>query len=841
MYEPLDSAAGHVRLLILEPARKLEAPLQCSLIHASLSEEPDYEALSYTWGTKGLGGSIVVSGTPVDVFENLEAALRRLRLSKKSRRLWIDAICINQADVAERQQQVPLMQRIYEQARQVCIWLGESSEASELGMAYLGKQSEQWLASRVKSWTERQKLDNKSYRPNVRALAMMKDSASFLSMSATQEEQSLGEVRELMVRPWWSRVWVLQEAVLAKNIVTMCGSETTPWDSFGKTVEKIQHGSSWIAGGLESFMLFGVPFGTTYKFPDENYRAISSLREAWHSGDRNMSLLGVAFMFRFLECTDPRDRIYSFLGFASSDLGSLIRPHYASPVSVVYEDFARLTIETTRCLDILNCKREWLELDGKGPLAKAANVYSTLDQGKYYDDLSWVIDKPDGKPRQDWARLPPGWERIVVSKKSRYYYNHLEKSTSQESPLDTLPPQPSEHFSQRRVCPVGWSKTWDNLGRARVSYAPKKSAKPKVDNGLKEELARMPSWIPSWATYTNKDPKWLIAMLAQDGRDHWFTANHDACIAEGGKDGRTTPRKALVLEGLFFDEIEHLGTPWHPGDASPPISSGRMAVFSEWRSLAQAAYFGELTSPYSLHDTEFVKALGQTLLIDPLGEELEVAEGGKLFQVWMDGTRWDTLEVPQFHAISLGDLMRKVIAFSVLEERMGEYYMKIVCADESDGDGPSSQNFEASKAAKFSMLDDFNSVMSNTGDGKDAKWSYRTHLSNMAKQGEYQGDVEKEVLNCYGRMILRIQECCENRAFFVTRRGYFGLAPWNARPGDKVYGLKGGKTPYLLREASSGEPESFNLVGEVFVHDPLRGLPVGRAGGDSTWNDVRLV
>ncbi|KAI3324134.1 HET-domain-containing protein [Xylariaceae sp. AK1471] len=120
LYSPIDSKNGQIRLLELLPGRST-TPIECRMQHASLDNAPPYRALSYTWGTKGADLTITVNDQIIGIFENLEAALRRLRREAKPRTLWIDAICINQDDIDERAEQVKLMRQIYENTTQVYI------------------------------------------------------------------------------------------------------------------------------------------------------------------------------------------------------------------------------------------------------------------------------------------------------------------------------------------------------------------------------------------------------------------------------------------------------------------------------------------------------------------------------------------------------------------------------------------------------------------------------------------------------------------------------------------------------------------------------------------------
>ena len=105
---------NEIRILHLLPHDgDSDAPIKCNLRVASLDHNPEYEALSYVWGNKGSLVDIQVSDRTVGVTKNLYSALQRLRLTDKTRPLWVDQLCINQWDMEEKEQQVRLMRRIY--------------------------------------------------------------------------------------------------------------------------------------------------------------------------------------------------------------------------------------------------------------------------------------------------------------------------------------------------------------------------------------------------------------------------------------------------------------------------------------------------------------------------------------------------------------------------------------------------------------------------------------------------------------------------------------------------------------------------------------------------------
>ncbi|PSN61769.1 HET-domain-containing protein, partial [Corynespora cassiicola Philippines] len=119
-----------IRVLELHPG-EFDDPISVSLTMHLMSDEPEYEALSYAWGTDICDKPILVDGYPLKVNVNLDTALRHLRYVHESRFLWIDAICINQHSTTERNHQVQLMGTIYPNARDVLVWLGPAADSSD--------------------------------------------------------------------------------------------------------------------------------------------------------------------------------------------------------------------------------------------------------------------------------------------------------------------------------------------------------------------------------------------------------------------------------------------------------------------------------------------------------------------------------------------------------------------------------------------------------------------------------------------------------------------------------------------------------------------------------------
>jgi hypothetical protein len=126
IYQPLDPDPDEdsIRLVLIESSTSIDDPLSCSLIHVKFADKKRYKALSYMWGTEAVKQRIILNGAEFDIGQNLWDALHYLRGLGNQMPFWIDAICINQGDVPERNKQLAMMKWIYFRADTVVIWLG---------------------------------------------------------------------------------------------------------------------------------------------------------------------------------------------------------------------------------------------------------------------------------------------------------------------------------------------------------------------------------------------------------------------------------------------------------------------------------------------------------------------------------------------------------------------------------------------------------------------------------------------------------------------------------------------------------------------------------------------
>ncbi|KAI1339422.1 HET-domain-containing protein [Xylariaceae sp. FL0016] len=322
-YQPLDPDRNEIRMLEIHPSRRSSSTLKCSLINFNLDDLDDdgtttpfrfYEALSYTWGDPTGKVAIQLDGHAFEVTRNLAAALRRLRARKGYRYLWVDALCINQADEAERGSQVARMGLIYRQAEQVLIWLGPHADGSKGAMQLVARVSE---------------------------LGVDEDDVA-ASLADAAHRARWEAVARLFDRPYWRRLWVRQEIALARAIWVLCGDALMSWDALIEGAAFLyDHAADFdpIAAGLSHF---------TSGYMDAN--GVDIMCEGIRSGGL-LALDDVLLSLRGCECTDLRDKVYGGLSLCDGD--SRIPVDYGLDRVEVFTRAAIAAITSTGSLDIV--------------------------------------------------------------------------------------------------------------------------------------------------------------------------------------------------------------------------------------------------------------------------------------------------------------------------------------------------------------------------------------------------------------------------------------------------------------------------------------------------------
>ncbi|KAB8291751.1 hypothetical protein EYC80_006546 [Monilinia laxa] len=204
-YKPLKSTTA-IRLVVIHPGSG-DNPMECHLIHTEVGETA-YEALSYEWKESSQNGPmIIVNDKRIIIRENLYHALKQIRHPETDRYIWIDALCINQRKVKERNAQVQIMGDIYSGASKVIVWLGNAEDKSDDAIKMLQDISAQVVLKRT------EQISDEEYENRLGHLSNNYSHKDWKALVA------------LCQRPYWSRIWVLQEVHLAKTYEVRCGSK----------------------------------------------------------------------------------------------------------------------------------------------------------------------------------------------------------------------------------------------------------------------------------------------------------------------------------------------------------------------------------------------------------------------------------------------------------------------------------------------------------------------------------------------------------------------------------------------------------------------------------------
>ena len=294
-YSSLNGLSFQFRLLDLSPGRWHDQ-LRGKLRIVSLDRKPPFEALSYTWGSPATGGKTIAIDNDhhLPITENLFVALRRLRSVIVQRTVWVDAICINQDDLAEQGRQVSIMGDVYEAAIRVLIWLGEYSNAT--------------LYDHVQMRRPHFKQRSKAYLRNSRgrkfALALNE------AIASTEPK-------------WHDRAWIIQEFSMAREIRLCFGPISMLYDPI-HMVDLMLHS----AEPLEDLRAF--------------HAKVSDMRKLKLGSREPKQSISEAILYTSAaSCSKPRDKVYSLLSLIDPNESQIIRGDFRERSE---QAFARATI-----------------------------------------------------------------------------------------------------------------------------------------------------------------------------------------------------------------------------------------------------------------------------------------------------------------------------------------------------------------------------------------------------------------------------------------------------------------------------------------------------------------
>lgn len=356
---PLNPALSSIRLLVIQPT-EWDAPLEAEMTVVSLANKPIYDTLSYVWETENLkdrSKSILINGTSVPLSDTLFNAIHVLRprqgVESTPLLIWIDALCINQRCISERNQQVQIMGEIYSLSRQVHIWMdgltsycrdqmdkswnfsGDDADYNTLWSEYCkhfkfaqGSTDRASIISPSRhdridlfmAWIFRE-LANGTHLTEVTAFLPV------LCMDRLWPSVLKHHILSFFWDRWFYRLWVVQEAALAPVGRLHFGSVSIPLDTMISAASNYRfhlHNECCKVAGLSRDAI------------DQN---LASLLDSFHElGElrKNLSskptILELALQLVKRNATQPHDLVYALLGLARSD----IVPDYEAQIADVF-------------------------------------------------------------------------------------------------------------------------------------------------------------------------------------------------------------------------------------------------------------------------------------------------------------------------------------------------------------------------------------------------------------------------------------------------------------------------------------------------------------------------
>lgn len=371
------------------------------IVHARLGEVPHFVALSYCWNDLELSEplescspSILMldTGESLVLTHNLYNGIQsaRKRGHSESNLFWIDQICINQDDLAEKSSQVELMKDIYTQAAYVLVWLGYDTETAEAGRAFR-------FAERIAKCIEDEGLLSPefdffpfNFAPNKFGLPPL--------YTAVEDYMLL---MKLLTRPWFRRSWVVQEVSLNSNIIVLCGDSETSFDAISTALlfctKSLDFLMEWIRQEVK------LAFGAMIQ---------SSLYTRRRVAPPSSLLLDILVRHRSCSSTLASDKVYAFLNLSTDKQGLSIAADYTVCSRTVFTDTAVSILTNSDNLDILGSANAWPigNTNGEVTMGTMGPVHPCADATDDCSNEDHPIRLPSWVP--DWSvpQLAPSFQ-----------------------------------------------------------------------------------------------------------------------------------------------------------------------------------------------------------------------------------------------------------------------------------------------------------------------------------------------------------------------------------------------------------------------------------------------
>ncbi|KAK4120457.1 hypothetical protein N657DRAFT_648950 [Parathielavia appendiculata] len=389
-YQPLPTLTS-IRVLKLR-GRDEDGTPQVTLDVVDLDHDPFFYALSYTWGNPHASGvdftahfnavnaeysvaqttAVLCDGKLLRVQRNLLDVLGELQQLQTAARghdqvehaasetnspiniadgelvIWIDAICINQNDMEERALQVRIMDKVYSKAAYTIIWLGRSDEYTAAAVQTIRRVS----AYPRNVFAQSEVIPFRGQDPDVYAKSNLQytDWMDWCSLAA------------LLKRQWFSRLWIIQETILSRNLVLLCGKHLFSWTTLVKAARNIDARCRVLGWSPSTVFIdiheIAVPLENNVLSLAEWRDHLQTTNTQEPSDALRFTLEELVYATWVFKSTDPRDKIYGILGLVDDQVRAAWDIDYHSPPIQVFAAATRRLIEHSGSLKIFSCVQD---------------------------------------------------------------------------------------------------------------------------------------------------------------------------------------------------------------------------------------------------------------------------------------------------------------------------------------------------------------------------------------------------------------------------------------------------------------------------------------------------
>ncbi|KAL8344350.1 hypothetical protein RB601_004736 [Gaeumannomyces tritici] len=855
-----------IRLATISPGSWLD-DVRCELTNWPLdpSHRPAYQTLSYVWGSARVTEEIFLNGIPWQVTVNLSCALRYLRHSTHPAIFWIDALCINQQDVKERSAQVPLIRDIYSQASGLTIFLGNGishrtprafhkthtpsaarHDFSSSSGAGGDPGDRQVVTDFWNSWRTRQQRSNHQPNSALSVFCLLWSLAydtpttpawplpELLDAERERDVRGLFEaVRLMLLSPWWSRVWVVQEVAVACEPVTIrLGDVSAPWDLIARAAKHpcLLPESKSQSSGATAWQQEGQLQPEYAKVLQHFARTIvniETLRARWLGGG-GYPMLSLLQEFGSRDATDERDKVYALMGLAGANNPVAISADYSMSVKDVYKQTAVSLLDSTHALtflagnqtrknrrDLPSWVPDWGAIIEPGDRARAAVI------DLYQANHQWArVQVPGGVPDCNYTAVDTGTDTPAATEIYKKFSAADIYWTSSGHGLRNL----VNTLQNSRTCPLWWEHCI-----------------PRIKTALRAHIYFTSLVQCSEFTWPPRPPRNESSMrqIIQDGTELIRILQSYPPASREDKTSNNRPlnlvEKNAYFGAAFFENPRSAFQwllnllPWCHSDSSLP---GILALCDCPNGHPHPDLpfdvFRHLLKPHLGLDHAFSNSFDY-LKMQSLFTGGVIRKVGERLITWDSGSENHALQV--VYSWCMGCAMIDM-DFKGMFSYMASTLVGGLRAVKTEGDGSvrfarlgSQADWEQEQVDLMHwfathLAPAVDKAMEGTPNHQSL--SARLHPSNLSRKPP-SAAYNPQHFN------MAMKLATEGRAFFVATRGFMGLGPSSVLLGDEVHILRSGQTHMVLRQTLHGSRTTFKVIGDCYLY------PESPETSEDTW------